>query len=109
MHSLSESGNYFAGALDVDLLHKAAKYVEGILRVFGITTIGLDLSEELSASADQLLAVFTDFKRNVAQAPELQEVSSQELSCGYKSLPLQQRRLHHDFIPSGCFCSGLSV
>ena len=52
----------------------AAGYVEGILRVLGITTIGLHLTEALSASSQQLLSVFRDFRDSVSAEPQLRQV-----------------------------------
>ena len=50
--------------------------MEGVLRVIGITTIGLHLGEELNVSSKQLLDIFRDFKDSVASAPQLHEVQA---------------------------------
>lgn len=59
---------------NVVLLKKVAQYVEGMLQVIGITTIGLHFTEELTASAKELLAIFQHFKDSIATAPELKQV-----------------------------------
>ena len=61
---------------NVLLLKKAAEYVEGMLRVIGISTIGLHLTEDLSVSSEALLGIFQQFKNCTANAPQLQEVHS---------------------------------
>ena len=60
---------------NAQLLKKAAEYVEGMLRVMGISTIGLHLTEDLSISSEQLLKIFRQFRDCTSTAPHLQEVS----------------------------------
>ena len=57
-----------------ELLRRAAQFVQGMLEVLGITTIGLHLNEELSVSSKTLLDVFKRFRDCVASAPQLEEV-----------------------------------
>lgn len=48
--------------------------MEGILRVIGITTIGLHLTEDLSVPSKSLLSVFQQFKESIASEPQLHKV-----------------------------------
>lgn len=61
----------------MQLLKKVAEYVENMLRVIGITTIGLHLTEDLTVTSEQLLEVFRNFRNCMSSAPQLQEVSQQ--------------------------------
>ena len=70
----------FAGSpTNIQLLKKAAEYVEGMLRVIGISTIGLHLTEDLTVSSEQLLKIFQQFRDCTAAAPQLEEVSAHYL------------------------------